>query len=102
MSSRAGCPRLKSGMNFVRCATSSRTRIRRRRTRAIAICSACRAAPSLSSCIEKRALLPDMAMRLGKLLGTPPESRLRMQTAVDLWDLVQRGGYDAIDAVKAA
>jgi plasmid maintenance system antidote protein VapI len=43
-----------------------------------------------------------MAMRLGKLLGTPPESRLRMQTAVDLWDLVQRGGYDAIDAVKAA
>ena len=49
---------------------------------------------------ENRALSPDMAMRLGKLLGTSPESWLRMQTAVDLWELAQRGGYEAIETVK--
>jgi len=47
-------------------------------------------------------LSPDMAMRLGKLLGTSPESWLRMQTAVDLWELAQRGGYEAIETVKVA
>ena len=51
---------------------------------------------------EKRALSPDMAMRLGKLLGTSPEGWLRMQTAVDLWELAQRGGYEAIETVKVA
>jgi len=38
---------------------------------------------------EKRALSPDMAARFARLLDTTPESWLRMQTAVDLWD-VQR------------
>ena len=51
---------------------------------------------------EKRALSPDMAMRLGKLLGTSAESWLRMQAAVDLWELARRGGYEAIEAVKVA
>ncbi len=34
---------------------------------------------------EKRALSAEMAARLGKLLGTTPESWLAMQTALDLW-----------------
>src|ERR1700679_175789 len=38
---------------------------------------------------EKRALSPEMAVRLGKLLGTSPDSWLRMQMAVDLWELAQ-------------
>lgn len=36
---------------------------------------------------EKRALSPEMAARLGKALGTTPESWLAMQNAVDLWDV---------------
>lgn len=36
---------------------------------------------------EKRALSPEMAARLGKALGTAPESWLAMQNAVDLWDV---------------
>jgi len=36
---------------------------------------------------EKRALSPDMAIRIGKLTNTTPESWLAMQQAVDLWDL---------------
>jgi addiction module HigA family antidote len=39
---------------------------------------------------EHRALSPDMAMRLEKLLGSSAESWLRMQEAVDLWDARQR------------
>ncbi len=35
---------------------------------------------------EHRALSPDMAMRLEKLLGSSAESWLRMQEAVDLWE----------------
>ena len=35
---------------------------------------------------EHRALSPDMAMRLERLLGTSTESWLRMQEAVDLWE----------------
>lgn len=38
---------------------------------------------------EKRGLTPDMAARIGKLTRTSPESWLRMQTAVDLWDIGQ-------------
>ena len=34
---------------------------------------------------EKRALSPEMAARLGKLLGTTPQSWLAMQAALDLW-----------------
>ncbi len=39
--------------------------------------------------LEKRALTADMAMRVGKLMNTTPESWLRMQEAVDLWELEQ-------------
>ena len=39
---------------------------------------------------EHRALTPDMAMRLEKLLGSAAESWLRMQEAVDLWDARQQ------------
>lgn len=37
--------------------------------------------------LEKRALSADMAVRIGKLTSTTPESWLRMQQAVDLWEL---------------
>ena len=39
--------------------------------------------------LEKRALSADMAVRVGKLTNTTPESWLRMQEAVDLWELEQ-------------
>lgn len=51
---------------------------------------------------EKRALTPDMAMRLGKLLGNGPEIWLRMQLTLDLWELAQQGGYENIRALRAA
>ena len=35
----------------------------------------------------KRALSADMAMRIARLTGTTPESWLRMQQALDLWEL---------------
>jgi antitoxin HigA-1 len=38
---------------------------------------------------EKRALSPEMAVRVAKLLRTTPESWLRMQEAVDLWEIEQ-------------
>ena len=37
--------------------------------------------------LEKRVMSADMAMRIGKLTRTTPESWLRMQSAVDLWEL---------------
>lgn len=39
--------------------------------------------------LEKRALSPDMAVRIAKLTKTTPESWLRMQEALDLWELEQ-------------
>ena len=51
---------------------------------------------------EKRPVTPDMAMRLGRLLGNGPEVWLRMQQTLDLWELERRGGYDSIEALKAA
>ncbi len=38
---------------------------------------------------EKRALTPEMALRLSKLTVTTAESWLRMQHAVELWELRQ-------------
>lgn len=38
---------------------------------------------------EKRALSADLAIRIGKLTGTTPESWLRMQEALDLWQLAR-------------
>jgi antitoxin HigA-1 len=37
--------------------------------------------------LEKRALSPDMAVRIARLTRTTPESWLRMQEALDLWAL---------------
>ena len=37
--------------------------------------------------LEKRSLSPDMAIRIGRLTNTTPESWLRMQEALDLWQL---------------
>jgi addiction module HigA family antidote len=37
--------------------------------------------------LEKRALSADMAVRISKLTNTSPESWLRMQEALDLWEL---------------
>ena len=51
---------------------------------------------------QKRGVSPDMAMRLGKLLGNGPEIWLRMQQAVDIWTLEQRGGYEHIERLEAA
>ena len=39
---------------------------------------------------QHRALSPDMAMRLEKLLGSSAESWLRMQEALDLWEARQQ------------
>ncbi|HEY8857597.1 MAG TPA: HigA family addiction module antitoxin [Rugosibacter sp.] len=38
---------------------------------------------------EKRSMTPEMAARIGKFLNTTPESWLRMQEAVDLWEVQQ-------------
>jgi antitoxin HigA-1 len=37
--------------------------------------------------LEKRAMSADMALRVAKLTRTTPESWLRMQEALDLWEL---------------
>ena len=52
---------------------------------------------------EKRALSPDMAMRLARLLNTTPESWLNMQQALDLWDLAQssKREYARIETIAA-
>jgi addiction module HigA family antidote len=38
---------------------------------------------------ERRALSPEMAIRLGKLFGNSPEFWLHAQRAVDLWEAGQ-------------
>jgi addiction module HigA family antidote len=47
---------------------------------------------------EKRALSPEMALRLSKLLDTTPESWLAMQTALSIWEARQEP--DVLDSVK--
>jgi addiction module HigA family antidote len=47
---------------------------------------------------EKRALSPEMALRLAKLLDTTPESWLNMQTALSIWEARQLP--DILDSVK--
>ena len=37
--------------------------------------------------LGKRAMSPDMAVRISRLTNTTPDSWLRMQAAVDLWEL---------------
>ena len=51
---------------------------------------------------EKRALSPDMAIRIATLTNTTPESWLRMQQALDLWELKQQPKrYRRIEPVAA-
>lgn len=38
---------------------------------------------------ERRAMSPEMALRLGRLFGNSPEFWLNAQRAVDLWDAAQ-------------
>lgn len=53
--------------------------------------------------LEKRALSADMAVRIGRLTGTTPESWLRMQEAVDLWELERKPArYKHIARVASA
>jgi addiction module HigA family antidote len=51
---------------------------------------------------ERRPVTPDMAIRLGKLLGNGAGLWLRMQLAVDVWSLDQQGDYAHIRQLKAA
>ncbi|MGA7749223.1 MAG: HigA family addiction module antitoxin [Gallionella sp.] len=51
---------------------------------------------------ERRPVTPDMAIRLGKLLGNGAGLWLRMQQALDVWQLEQQGGYGNIRQLKAA
>ena len=51
---------------------------------------------------EHRPVTPDMAIRLGKLLGNGAGLWLRMQQAVDVWVLEQQGDYTHIHQLKAA
>jgi addiction module HigA family antidote len=39
---------------------------------------------------EKRGVSPEMAMRLSKVIGGSPEMWLRMQEALDLWEVAQK------------
>lgn len=50
---------------------------------------------------EKRALSPDMAMRLARLLDTTPESWLNMQTTLDLWEIEQTpDGWAHVEPIR--
>ena len=52
--------------------------------------------------LEKRAMSPDMAVRIGRLTNTTPDSWLRMQTAIDLWVLERDPKrYRHIDPIAA-
>jgi len=51
---------------------------------------------------ERRPVTPDMAIRLGKLLGNGSGIWLRMQQAFDVWTLEQQGDYTHIHQIKAA
>lgn len=60
--------------------------------------------PTVSELLhEKRGLSADLAIRLGKLTGTTPESWLRMQEALDLWELnrTKAGEYAQVERIAA-
>ncbi len=48
---------------------------------------------------ERRAVSPEMALRLGKLFGNSPEFWLNLQRNVDLWDAA-RGLKREIDHIR--
>ena len=53
--------------------------------------------------LEKRGLSPEIAVRIGRLLNTTPESWLRMQEALHLWKVNQYPEkLAAIEPIKAA
>ena len=52
--------------------------------------------------LEKRALTADMAVRLGIVLRTTPESWLRMQEALDLFEARQRDENKAATPIAKA
>lgn len=51
---------------------------------------------------ERRPVTTDTAHRLARVFGTSPESWLRMQEAVDLWEALEgnRSSYDRLKPVK--
>jgi len=53
---------------------------------------------------ERRAVSPEMALRLGRLFGNSPEFWLNAQRALDLWDAEQAIGtqVDRIKPLKVA
>jgi addiction module HigA family antidote len=51
---------------------------------------------------ERRPVTPDMAIRLGKFLGNGSGVWLRMQQAVAVWILEQKGDYTHIQQLKVA
>ncbi|HEY5168432.1 MAG TPA: HigA family addiction module antitoxin [Thermoleophilia bacterium] len=53
---------------------------------------------------ERRALSPEMALRLSRLFGNSPEFWLNAQRAVDLWDAAQaiKADVDRIKPLSAA
>lgn len=53
---------------------------------------------------ERRALSPEMALRLARLFGNSPEFWLNAQRAVDLWDAAQsiKAEVARIKTLKAA
>lgn len=52
---------------------------------------------------EKRGLSADLAIRLGRLTNTTPESWLRMQETLDIWELnrSKAGEYAQIERLAA-
>ena len=48
---------------------------------------------------ERRALSPEMALRLSRLFGNTPEFWLNAQRAVDLWDAAQ-AIHDDVERIK--
>ena len=53
---------------------------------------------------ERRALSPEMALRLSRLFGNAPEFWLNAQRAVDLWDAAEaiKADVDRIQPLSAA
>jgi antitoxin HigA-1 len=49
---------------------------------------------------EKRPVSVDMSIRLGKLLGNGAGLWLRLQQALDVWELERSGGYEDIEPVE--
>lgn len=51
---------------------------------------------------ERRPITADMAQRLSRILGNPPQFWLNMQQAVDLWDTseAKRAEYEKLKPLK--